>query len=152
MDRVTRYLRAVKRRLRLPADLRARLMNDLATTISARREQGESDDAILASLGTPKAMAAELNEQMKDYTFRKSPWRWPCLAAAALCLLSLLGTAALTLFFHSDAMGVIGGADGPTMIFVTTATGGFPWDILLRAALAILGIYGYLRLSHCRRD
>ena len=57
MDRVTRYLRAVKRRLRLPADLRDRLLSDLLTSINARREQGESDEAILASLGTPKQAA-----------------------------------------------------------------------------------------------
>lgn len=153
MDRVTRYLRAVKRRLRLPADLRDRLLSDLLTSINARREQGESDEAILASLGTPKQAAEELNEQMKEYTFRKSPWRWPFFALAALCLLSLLWNVLLTqLLSGNNAMGIIGGADGPTAIFVTTVTGGFPWDILLRAVLALLGIYGYLRLSHCRRS
>ena len=78
---------------------------------------------------------------MKEYTFRKSPWRWPFFALAALCLLSLLWNVLLTQLLS-----------GNNAIFVTTVSGGFPWGILLRAALALLGIYGYLRLSHCRRS
>ena len=34
----------------------------------------------------------------------------------------------------SSTIGIIGGADGPTTVFVT---GGFPWEILLLAGLTI---------------
>ena len=40
MNEVKRYMNAVERKLRLPRDLRARVMSDLMTSISARREQG----------------------------------------------------------------------------------------------------------------
>lgn len=37
----------------------------------------------------------------------------------------------------SSAIGIIGGADGPTAVFVT---GSFPWGILLLAGLCIVAI------------
>jgi len=36
--------------------------------------------------------------------------------------------------FEAQSIGIIGGADGPTAVFVT---GGFPWEIILLAAVCI---------------
>ena len=41
----------------------------------------------------------------------------------------------------SSAIGIIGGADGPTAIFVT---GGFPWEILPLAGL-IIGVMIWIK-------
>ena len=38
------------------------------------------------------------------------------------------------------SIGIIGGADGPTAIFVT---GRFPWEILLLAAVSIAAVIWY---------
>ena len=53
-------------------------MADFLSAINARKEDGQSEETILAELGTPKQAAKELNEQMKEYTYKKSPLRWGC--------------------------------------------------------------------------
>lgn len=154
-----KYLRAVKRRLNMPKDMKERVMADFLSAINARKEDGQSEETILAELGTPKQAAKELNEQMKEYTYKKSPWRWLCLALAifsGLCL-AYEGLAGLLLVLFNKAynasIGVIGGADGPTAIFVTTNTTGqfFP-SMGLYILLLAMGIVGFLALRKLKRD
>ena len=149
---VKRYMNAVERRLQLPLKLKVRVMNDFATSFIARREQGETDAEIMAALGTPVQAAKCLNEQMKEYTFRKSPWRFAFLA---LALLSLLWLAGFALFTHSfppvnAGVGIIGGADGPTSIILTSSPAGI-WPAITAAFLAAVGLVGFFRLRRCRR-
>ena len=88
---------------------------------------------------------------------RKSPWRFAFLAAAFLGALELLGSAAAWILCYiatatgfsigeAASIGIIGGADGPTAIFVT----GPGWtSLLMPLILLIVGIAGYLRLNNC---
>ena len=62
--KMKRYVNAVERRLNLPREIKARVMSDFLSAISARREAGLTDEEILRELGSPKAAASELNEQM----------------------------------------------------------------------------------------
>lgn len=150
--KMKKYMNAVERRLNLPFDVKVRVMNDLSSSIAARREAGKSDEEIYAELGTPKQVAAELNEQMKEYALKKSPLRWACLAAAVLggLLLAFDGVVGLlawlvTKSINSTSVGIIGGADGPTAIFVASppnSTGTLLWLTLL-----VLGLLGYWYLS-----
>ena len=97
------YVNAVERRLNLPREIKARVMSDFQSSIVARREAGHTyifnetvranfrlakpdvtDEEIYAELGTPAKAAADLNEQMKDYAYRKSPWRFLFLGIAAI--------------------------------------------------------------------
>ena len=70
-----KYLRAIRRRLNMPKELKDRVMTDFAGSIDARMELGQCETDIFAVLGTPKQVAKDLNEQMKEYTYKKSPWR-----------------------------------------------------------------------------
>lgn len=157
--KIKKYVNAVERRLRMPLNVRSRVMSDFGSSISARREAGESVEQILASLGTPKQAAAELNEQMKDYTYRKSPWRLAFLAAAVLgglYLLSEILTMLIVYFItgsEAHTIGVIGGADGPTAVFVTSAIDSPTVEFVLAASVAALaiGAFGYWKLSHMKR-
>lgn len=154
---IKNYTKAVQRRLRMPRQVRARVMSDFTSAISARREAGERLEDILAELGSPKQAAAELNEQMKAYTYRKSPWRFAFLALAALGGLYLLGeTASMALVYlmigsEAASLGVIGGADGPTAIFVTTSVAAPTQEAKLLTALLLLvaGAFGYWRMKRC---
>lgn len=159
--RMKKYTRSIERRLNLPGDLRTRVMSDFISSIQARREAGQSDEEIIAELGTPKKAAADLNEQMKEFTYRKSPWRYLFAACAIYGAAELLGGIAARLLYlflrdpllsvsigEAAATGIIGGADGPTAIFVTTP-GWTSW--VVPCVLLILGIWGFLRLSRCRR-
>lgn len=157
--RLKKYVNGVERRLRMPMDVRVRVMSDFSSSICARREAGESVEQILDSLGTPKKAAADLNEQMKEYTYVKSPWRFAFLAAAIAGggyllgkLLEMILVYALT-GSEAASMGVIGGADGPTAIFVTTTVNAPTQEAKIAAGVIALavGIFGYYKFSRRKR-
>lgn len=165
--KMKRYCNAVERRLNLPRDVRTRVMTDFQSSIQARRESGMTDEEIYAELGTPKKVAADLNEQMKEYAYRKSPWRFAFALLAFLSggwlilyrLMMIFGVLlnALTVTFspnESASIGIIGGADGPTSVFVTGVTAyrtGFDWDVAIMVLLLVVGILGFLRLRRCKQ-
>ena len=156
--KMKRYMTAIERRLTLPRDVRVRVMTDLQSSVAARRESGQSDEEIYDELGTPQEVAAELNEQMKEYAYIKSKWRWAALAAAVLAAVMLLfhgicGLLAALLNLSAaeqNSLGIIGGADGPTAIFVTsnwTPADMVPWLVLL-----VMGLIGWRMLSRLRTE
>lgn len=157
--KMKKYTSSVERRLNLPPKIKARVMSDFTSAITARREAGMTDAEIYEELGTPKQAAAILNEQMKEYTYRKSPWRFVFLAAAIYGLWELLGNAAAWILYlfmkdpflltgEAASIGIIGGADGPTAIFLTKPDWMY-WGVPV--FLLAVGIYGFLRLRRCKQ-
>ena len=155
--KMKKYVNAVERQLNLPRDVKARVMSDFSSSIQARREAGMTDDQIYAELGDAPKAAADLNEQMKEFAYRKSPWRYLFAAVAAYGGAKLLARVWGQILYwilqaelrqDSISIGVIGGADGPTAIFVTTPM----WTSwLIPLVLMIVGIWGFLRLRKCKR-
>lgn len=151
---MNKYLKSIERRLNLPKEVRERVMNDLRSSIAARREAGQTDEAIMAELGTPKAVAAELNEQMKEYACRRSPWRWAALAVEVLGglmlayngIMGLLAWLLTGMANEAQSVGIIGGADGPTAIFVTSEPSA--QNIIIWLMLLLMGVLGFRYLSH----
>ncbi len=156
--KMKKYMTAIERRLNLPRDVRVRVMTDLQSSVAARREAGQTDEEIYTDLGVPEAVAAELNEQMKEYAYTKSKWRWAALAGAVIAGVMLLfeGITGLLVWLlnisvnESNSLGIIGGADGPTAIFVTAAPRGYDW-VLWALVLAMCGI-GCWRLNHIKKS
>ena len=152
-----KYLRSVRRRLNMPKALKDRVMADFTESIEARLEDGQPKESIFSELGTAKQAAEELNRQMEAYTYRKSPWRWACLALAILSGLCIAykGLPGLLLMLFNKAnnasIGIIGGADGPTAVFVTTSGNGFHATIGLYILLLITGILGFLILRKLKQ-
>lgn len=157
--KMKRYVHAVERRLNLPRDIRVRVMSDFASSIQARRESGMTDEEIYGELGTPQKVSADLNEQMKEYTYRKSPARFLFALLAIYGGLKLLGGLWVNIVYwfirvrtmltpnEAASIGIIGGADGPTAIFLTTPV----WiSYLVPAIMLTVGIWGYLRLRRCK--
>lgn len=146
---LARYLRAVRRHLALPKQVKDRVIDDLRCSFDERREAGQTDEEIFASLGSARQVAAEWNEQLRAQAYRKSPWRVIPLAVAILAALALVVTAIELVFAHIAArsIGIISGADGPTAIFITSSPGGSDWGALALAAVLLgLGVAAYLRL------
>jgi len=155
-DTLKKYLAAVKRRLNLPRDVKNRVMTDFASSVQGRLEAGQSEEEIFAELGSPKKAAAELNEQMKEFAFRKSFWRWPCLGAGILSIIAFLTRgiplAVISFPVHQDStIGIIGGADGPTSIFVAASYPLNPWSTLWWLIPVVLGFAGFFLLRRLRR-
>lgn len=155
--KMKKYTNAVERRLNLPRDVRVRVMYDFISSIAARREAGMSDEQIYAELGTPREAAADLNEQMKEFAYVKSPWRWAALAAAVVGAMLLVYDGVMGFWVRMlnrslnevGALSIIGGADGPTSVFVATTTG--PDETILWLMLTAMGILGFWKLSRCKR-
>lgn len=156
--KMKRYMNAIERRLNLPKEVRNRVMNDLASSIQSRRENGQTDEEIYAELGAPEQVAGELNEQMKEFAYEKSPWRWAALAVVIFALLRMISRCIARLeaaYFtwaigQSHSLGIIGGADGPTSIFLTakwTTADLIPWVLVL-----IMGIWGFWKLGHLKKE
>lgn len=153
--KMKKYTNSIERKLNMPKDVRNRVMTDFISGIQGRREAGQTDAEILSELGSPKKVAAELNEQMKDYTYVKSPWRWICFAAIVGSVLSLTFGGTIGLLVHllsvSSSVGIIGGADGPTAIFVTTSPDYIWYKFGITVIILVMGILGFYRLSRCAR-
>ena len=155
--RMKQYTNAVSRRLNLPREVKNRVIHDFCSSIQGRREAGQADEDIFAELGSPKKVAAELNDQMKEYAFVKSPWRWAFLALIAgggiYLVLDGVGSIAAYLLSRSlaSSVGIIGGADGPTAIFVTASPLGILGRMLCALLVVLIGTLGFRRLSRCKR-
>lgn len=156
--KMKRYMTAIERRLDLPREVRNRVMTDLQSSVAARREAGQTDEEIFAELGTPKVVAGELGEQMKEYAYHKSKWRWAALGAAVLAAVMLISHGAQALLVsllnlsvrEQNSLGIIGGADGPTALFVTTTW--TPEDMIPWLILLPMGLIGWRMLSRLKRS
>ena len=157
--KMKKYCNAVERRLNLPRDVKTRVMTDFQSSIQARREDCMTDEEIFADLGTPKQAAATLNEQMKEYAYRRSPWRFLFAALAIYGGWELFGGLAAALLYlamsdplsQAGSVGIIGGADGPTAIFVTTRVPEW-YHFGIPLMLLLVGILGYYRLRKCKQN
>ena len=157
-EKMKKYIQSVARRLNLSKGVRERVISDFESSIAARLESGMSEEEVYAELGTPKKAAADLNEQMKGFTYHKSPWRFLFAGLAVYSgvrLLDRLWTQIVVWWVtgafqakEGASIGIICGADGPTAIFVTTPV----WTSwALPALLLVLGIWGFLRLRKCKQ-
>ena len=155
--KMNQYLRSVKRKLHLPPDIKDRVMNDLISSIRSRLEAGKNEDEIISELGSPTAAAAELNTQMHEYAYEKSPWRWLCLAGILLSAAALFRGGAnlvlslFTFFISRQSIGIVGGADGPTTIFITRSQESVLQGSVMAAIILIMSIIGFHFLGHIRK-
>lgn len=122
---VKRYMNSIERRLNTDRKTRTRIMTELAGDFQSRREAGQRDEEIMAELGTPEEVAAQFNEALGGEGARPaSRWRWAFVALAAVVVLiaalqPLLAQFLARIWWSPETVGVIGGADGPTAIYVT---------------------------------
>lgn len=89
-------------------------------------------------------------------TQQKKQWsrilKWLCIVLIVYSVLSLLGDFAIWMLFRTggfsfsvspaSTIGIIGGADGPTAIFVTSSAAPV-WKAALNFILLLLGIVGF---------
>lgn len=163
MNDVKRYMNAIERNLRMDRKTRARVMADLASDFQNRRDAGQSDAEIMAELGAPAQAAAEFNAAFaaegpgnaRRPWGTPSRWRWLFLAAAVLALLvnfAVMWFWRYMPFYEASpggSLGIIGGADGPTAVFVT---GVGSVSLLAGPWLFVAALCGFLLLGWCRAD
>lgn len=156
--KLKKYTKAVKRRLNLPSDVKKRVMTDFESAIQSRKEAGKTDDEIFAELGTPAQVSADLNEQMKEYAYIKSPWRWACFVLSVLCVLNLLHkgyvgllAALLSFSLYNENVGIVGGADGPTVMFIAQSQDSIIYTMVMTSLVLVMSIVGFYFLGHMKK-
>lgn len=152
-----KYMKSVERKLNLPQDVKQRVMADLESSVQSRLEAGQTVEQIKAELGEPNQVAAELNEQMKEFAYVKNPWRWACLLLAAVSGLTFLCKGIMNLlvaaitFAENQSVGIIGGADGPTAIFVTRSPDSVIYSMLMSGLILVMSVIGFYCLGHIKK-
>lgn len=119
-----RYLNGIRRRLKLDRKTSGRVISDLREEIHQAEAGGESLEAILARMGSAEAVAAEYRRSfLEDQAYRAARRMRRCRTAALACGAVFLGMLCLRIAARPlmPALGIIGGADGPTQILVSAA-------------------------------
>ena len=148
------YIKKVRRALLCSAKQKREIVRDLEEIFSSAAEHGESQAEVIARLGAPQDYARAMEESLG--TDRKAILRRralcamipPALLAPVFWLLYRIARP----FSYSEKMsvGIIGGADGPTSILITTSPASpYTAPILLTlcilcAAAAIAALVWYL--------
>nr|WP_319487554.1 hypothetical protein [uncultured Caproiciproducens sp.] len=133
------YIKEVIKRVKLPHTLKSRLKKDLISDIQIRQENGESIEDIIRAMGTPDEVVSELEESYIDKMPHRSRLEKIFLTCGIFLMSVLFATGiwcvsakitaqdiicsvfpAREFISSSQAVGIIGGADGPTAIFVTS--------------------------------
>lgn len=148
MNEVKRYVNTVERHLRLDRSTRLRVMNDLASDLQSRLDAGETLADIQADLGDARTLAETLNQEFSDHRDNASPWRWAFLVLAIFLAL-VFAVSGLTVRQEAASIGIIGGTDGPTAIYVADSFGWLDTLHTLSWLVALLG--GYWLLGPARR-
>lgn len=125
--KIKAYVNAIERELKVSTEMKARINSDLGTEIHLLLEQGKTVDEVMQEIGTPQEVAGRFNEELKEYIVeRKSPAAWVFLTLIAVFALCGVWRIAAYLLSSGQSYSVIGGADGPTSVFVAGKIG-TPW-------------------------
>ncbi|MEG2403836.1 MAG: sodium ion-translocating decarboxylase subunit beta [Oscillospiraceae bacterium] len=124
------YIKSILKNVYLRRDIKKRVAADLENDIFSRRTAGEDMNTIIQDMGAPISVAQSLNDEMSEFAVPKRSLTQILLLfiiiAASATLVWGVGTAmefiANIPFIPNKAasIGVIGGADGPTSIFVAS--------------------------------
>lgn len=120
----TQYVEAILRKTGFDKSTRARLRTDLETDLDAQLATGQPIGEVIWEMGTPQQVAAGLRQNMPGAKPQRSPWRWVFLAVGILVLLAALTVLLAqhrSAFNSTASIAVIGSADGPTAVFVTSS-------------------------------
>ena len=160
------YVNSILKRLLATDRTKKRIRADLMTEIEALEDQGFSLEEIVRQKGAPELVAKEFNDSSSDPEAQRQYYLQRGLKIAVIVLLVsavllvLAGTALhyLPLWYtppltEGETVAIIGGADGPTSIFVTSLPkiAGFAAQlltlgcVLLALCLAALAAYWALR-------
>lgn len=101
-------------------------------------ENGLSEEEVLSKIGSPKQLAREILENTAPENFRKRDiWGWVLAAASVIAIfLSLLEAVRIHTMINAS-VSIIGGADGPTSIFIA---GKLNWPRMYGIAAVIVGV------------
>ena len=97
--------------------------------------EGKSVDQVLSEMGTPKEVAERFNQEMKSPSKRKNFWSVIIVCVlGGIVLAGILGSMWFR-FFKQQAVSIVGGADGPTSVFIAGKPG---WNGYLISSIGFI--------------
>lgn len=155
------YIEEIIRRLVLPNATKKRIRQDLAQDIQSAIDQGETLEQVIRRMGSPEDVARDFNESLAPpaavLSGKQKAAKIILILVIVLSSLSLLSTGItflfVFLFSFNQSLGIIGGADGPTAIFITSkfSPALIIARILLPALFLLAGIWGLRRISRAKK-
>lgn len=133
------FLKALKKQLKnlKPTELRKNI-SYYEELISDMVENGLSEEDAVRKIGSPKQAASEILENTAPENFRRKDIFGRILtAASAITVLLSLVEAVRIHTITAAAVSIIGGADGPTSIFIAGKLG---WPRIYAVAAVVVGV------------
>ena len=142
-----KYIKQVKKRLAVPSSKRKTVLQDLEKTFASAAENGETEQQVIDRLGTPEQFVAGIEKQLGIDRAKYIKTR--TIVSTVICLAGAVIGFAVYLTIQQEmigAIGMIGGADGPTAIIVSGPGFDISLLILIIAAVAlVLAVIGLIR-------
>lgn len=150
------FLRTLKKELRSlkPAECQKNI-SYYEEIIADMTENGLSEEAAIEKIGSPKKVALEILENTPSENLRKKDRLGRFLIGASIVtiILSIISGIRQYMMFMTANISFIGGADGPTSIFIAGKVGAAPrmWMIAL-AVVLITVVYKIFRIYKQKRS
>lgn len=142
-----KYIKQVKKQLAVPASKRKTVLQDLEKTFASAAENGETEQQVIDRLGTPEQFVAGIEKQLGIDRAKYIKTR--TIVSTVICLAVAVIGFSVYLTIQQEmigAIGIIGGADGPTAIIVSGPGFDISLLILIIAAVAlVLAVIGLIR-------
>lgn len=151
-----KFLKALKKELRslTPAE-RQKNISYYEEIIADMMENGLSEESAIEKIGSPEKVAQEILENTLPENLRKKDrvGRFLIGASIVTIILSVISGIRQYVIFSDSNIAVIGGADGPTSIFIVGRIGAAPrmWMIAL-AVVLITAAYKIFRIYKQKRS
>lgn len=149
------FLKKLKHELRnLKKEERNKYVEYYDEIISDIMEHGISEEEAIAKQGGIEKIVGDILANTNPENLKNRDWRgFALLAGTIVLLMSSIISLILKIQFKanmSTAVGVIGGADGPTSIFIAGRMG-TPWGLYIATAVVVIVTIIYFVKKH-RKD
>lgn len=142
--KIKKYVNAIERHLHMSLKQKARINSDLATEIHLRMEAGATADEVIQEMGSPKEVAERFNEEMGTEMGKKPYISLILLSLTVFCaaifLVFLIGgiiqNQRIAQEIKEASVSIIGGADGPTSIFIAKSLSPFGKGMMILGVAA----------------
>lgn len=140
------FLKILKKQLRcLNSSERQKNINYYDEMIADLIENGFSEENAVKKIGSPKQLAQEIIENTSPENMKKTDWIGRILIGMCFLTILLSAISRIRMYLHSkETITIIGGADGPTSIFLAGRIGHFPRMWMIAAIVVIITVIYFL--------
>lgn len=140
------FLKTLRKQLKkLKASEIEKQINYYEEILADMMENGQDEKEAIAKIGSPEQIAKEILENTPVENFRKKDTIGRCLVLASMILILFAAISAIRARqMMNAAISIIGGADGPTSIFIAGRVGSNTLFIALAGIVVLVTIVYFI--------